>query len=170
MSESFKSRILRWKFNLFPAYRGAGGRVTYIASDFREVRVKLPLSFRTRNYVGTIYGGSMYSAVDPIYMIMLIHLLGPGYVVWDKAATIRFRRPGKATLYATFRLDDQELEVIRELTAAGEPVDRTYNVDLVDAEGVVHASVEKVIYVRRKGSEARRIQGAEEGPTRPKTS
>ena len=150
MPESFRSRLLRWKFNLFPAYRGTGARVTYIAADFREVRVKLPLSWRTRNYVGTIFGGSLYASVDPMYMIMLIQLLGPGYVVWDKAATIRFRKPGRTTLFATFRIDDAELELIRNQTANGEPLDRTYNVDLVDAEGVVHASVEKVIYIKRK--------------------
>ena len=150
MPESRTTRLLRWKFNWFPAYRGTGGRVTYIASDFREVRIKLPLSWRTRNYVGTIFGGSLYGAVDPMLMIMLIKCLGPEYVVWDKAATIRFRRPGKSTLYATFRLDDAELDAVRAATASGNPVDRVYDVDLVDAEGVVHASVEKVIYVRRK--------------------
>ena len=150
MPESAQTRILRWKFNLFPAYRGTGGRVVYIAGDFREIRVKLPLSFRTRNYVGTIFGGSMYAAVDPMFMIMLIKLLGPAYVVWDKAATIRFRKPGRSTLFATFRIDDAELDAIRAATAAGQPIDRTYNVDLVDAEGVVHASIEKVIYVRQK--------------------
>lgn len=112
--------------------------------------MKLPHSFRTRNYVGTIFGGSMYGCVDPMYMIMLIKLLGSGFVVWDKSASIRFRKPGKATLFATFRVDDAELDTIRGLTASGSPIDRTYNVDLVDAEGVVHASVEKVIYVRRK--------------------
>jgi hypothetical protein len=122
----------------------------YIASDFREIRVKLPLSWRTRNYVGTIFGGSLYASIDPMYMIMLIHLLGPAYIVWDKAATIRFRRPGRTTLFATFHLDDAELDEIRNRTANGEPIDRTYNVDLVDAEGVVHASVEKVIYIKRK--------------------
>jgi len=150
MRESFKSRMLRWKFNLFPAYRGSGARVTYIAADFREVRVKLPLSWRSRNYVGTIFGGSLYASVDPMYMIMLIHLLGPDYIVWDKAASIRFRKPGRTTLFATFRLDDAELDEIRNRTANGEPLDRTYNVNLVDAEGVVHASVEKVIYIKRK--------------------
>ena len=150
MPESFKSRVLRWKFNLFPAYRGTGARVTYISADFREIRVKLPLTFRSRNAVGTIYGGSMYGAVDPMYMIMLMQLLGRDYVVWDKAATIRFRKPGRTTLFATFQLDDDELNAIRDATAPGLPIDRTYNVDLVDAEGVVHASVEKVIYVRRK--------------------
>ena len=150
MPESFRTRRLRWLFNFFPAYRGTGGRVLYIAADYREVRVKLPLSWRTRNYVGTIFGGSMYGAVDPMYMIMLIQLLGRDYVVWDKAATIRFRKPGRTTLFATFRIDDAELELIRNRTANGEPLDRTYNVDLVDAEGVVHASVEKVIYIKRK--------------------
>lgn len=149
MPESVTSRILRWKFNLFPAYRGSGGRVTYIADDFQEVRIKLPLSLRTRNAVGTIFGGSMYGAVDPIYMIMLMRLLGREYVVWDKTASIRFRKPGRTTLRATFRIDDTELDAIRAATAAGEPVDRTYNVDLIDAEGTVYASVEKVIYVRR---------------------
>jgi hypothetical protein len=150
MPESFATRVLRWKFNFFPAYRGSGGRVAYIADDFREVRIRLPLSLRTRNYVGTIYGGSMYGAVDPMYMIMLIRLLGRDYIVWDKAATIRFRKPGRSTLFATFKIDDAELDAIRDATAAGQPIDRTYNVDLVDAEGMVHASVEKVIYIKRK--------------------
>jgi hypothetical protein len=150
MRESFESRVMRWKFNLFPAYRGTGARVTFISGDFRELRVKLPLSLRSRNAVGTIFGGSMYGAVDPVYMIMLMRNLGRDFVVWDKAATIRFLKPGRTTLFATFRLDDAELDAIRAATASGEPVDRTYNVELVDAEGTVHASVDKIIYVRKK--------------------
>ena len=149
MPESFSSRLLRWKLNFFPAYRGTGAWVTYIADDFREVRIRLPLSWRTRNLVGTIFGGSLYGAADPIYMIMLIRLLGRDYVVWDKAATIRFRKPGRATLYATFMIDRAELDAVRAAAAGGAPIDRVYMVNLVDAEGVVHAEIEKVIYVRR---------------------
>ena len=147
--ESMRSRGLRWVFNLFPAYRGTGARVTYVASDFREVRVRLPLSWRTRNYVGTIFGGSLYGAVDPIYMIMLIKLLGPEYVVWDKAATIRFLRPGRSTLTARFAIGETETRAIREALETLPSVDRVYTVDLVDAAGAVHASVEKTVYVRR---------------------
>jgi len=150
MPESLATRVTRHLFNLVPAYRGSGGRVTYIASDWREVRVKLPLSLRTRNYVGTMYGGSMYSAVDPFYMIMLIRNLGPRFVVWDKAASIRFRRPGRGTLTASFRIDEAELDAIRSALAGERSVDRTYLVELVDAAGAVHASVEKVVHVRRK--------------------
>ena len=73
------ARLARWKFNLFPAYRGTGAHVSYIAGDFREVRIRLPLSWRTRNVVGTIFGGSLYGAVDPIFMIMLMNLLGTGF-------------------------------------------------------------------------------------------
>ena len=149
MSESFASRRLRWTFNLIPAYRGTGARVIYVASDFREVRVELPLSWRTRNYVGTIFGGSLYGAVDPVYMIMLIKILGPSYTVWDKAATIRFRRPGRSTLSAQFVLDEEEIRTIRELAERHPSIDRVYQVDLADAVGLVHASVEKTVYIRR---------------------
>ena len=150
MPESARTRAARWGFNLFPAYRGTGGRIAYIADDWREIRIRVPLNIRTRNYVGTIFGGSMYGAVDPIYMVMLIRLLGPDYVVWDKAASIRFRRPGRATLHARFVVDDAELDAIRQALTQESAVERTYTVDLSDAEGVVHATVEKVLHIRRK--------------------
>src|SRR6266545_5415368 len=153
MTESFESRKMRWGFNLFPAFRGTGGRVTYIAGDFREARVRLPLNWRTRNYVGTIFGGSLYGAVDPLYMILLIKILGPEYIVWDKAATIRFKKPGRGTLYARFVIPEEEIALIRRLLETEPSIDRVYNVDLTDGDGVVHATVEKTIYVR-KNSEA----------------
>ena len=150
MAESFRTKLLRFGFNFFPAYRGTGARLTYIADDYREVRVKLPLNWRTRNYVGTIFGGSMYGAIDPVYMIMLIKTLGPDYVVWDKSASIRFRKPGRSTLYATFALSEQEIDGIRAGLVAGGRIDRVYRVDLKDREGTVYAEFEKTIQIRRK--------------------
>lgn len=150
MAESLRTRLWRWGFNFFPAYRGTGGRVTYIAADWREVRIKLPLNWRTRNYVGTTFGGSLYGAVDPFYMITLIKLLGPDYIVWDKAAAIRFRKPGRDTLYARFLITEEELAAIRAALATQPSVDRSYQVELADAAGVVHARVEKTVYVRRR--------------------
>lgn len=150
MPESFRTRLLRYRFNLFPAYRRTGGRITYIAEDFHEIRVRLPLNWSTRNYVGTIFGGSMYGAVDPVYMVMLIHLLGPNYVVWDKAATIQFRKPGRSKLYARFIVTVEELNEIREQLYHAPSIDRVYEVDLVDVNGVVHAVVEKTLFIGRK--------------------
>lgn len=143
-------RAFRWLINLWPCYRGTGGRITFIAPDWREVRVRLPLDWRTRNVVGTIFGGSLYGAVDPVYMLMLIRLLGPGCVVWDKAATIRFRMPGRTTLFATFRIDEAELDEIRRLLQTTDRIDRTYSVNLVDDQGTVYAEVEKIVQVQKK--------------------
>ena len=150
MSESFRTRLTRWRLNFFPAYRGTGARITYIADDWREVRIKLVLNWRTRNYVGTIFGGSMYGAVDPIYMVMLIRILGPAYVVWDKGATIQFKRPGRSTLHACFILDAPEIDAIKAGLAARSAIERNYQVDLVDADGVIHATVTQTLHIRRK--------------------
>jgi acyl-coenzyme A thioesterase PaaI-like protein len=153
--ESMKSKLLRWGFNLFPAYCATGARITYVASDFREVRIRLPLSWQTRNYVGTIFGGSMYAAVDPVYMLMLIKNLGKDYIVWDKSACINFKKPGRTNLFARFLIDENELETIKKELAHARHVDRTYHVDLTDDQGRVHATVEKVVYIRKKGLAAR---------------
>jgi acyl-coenzyme A thioesterase PaaI-like protein len=150
--ESLRTRFERWAFNLSPAIRGTGAWATYVAADYSEVRLQLPLSWRTRNYVGTIFGGSMYGAVDPIYMLMLIKRLGPGYIVWDKAASIRFRRPGRTTLHATFHLPDPDLEAIRAAADTHGKTEHTFHVELTDAEGTPHASFEKLLSIRRKPS------------------
>ncbi|MEC4681950.1 MAG: DUF4442 domain-containing protein [Nitrospirota bacterium] len=88
--------------------------------------IKLPLNWKTRNYVGTIFGGCMYGAVDLIYMIMFIKLLGPKYIVWDKAATIRFRKPGRTTLYARFTVAKEEVGAIRTELSYRPSLERTY--------------------------------------------
>jgi hypothetical protein len=148
-----RASLWRWVFNLFPAFRGTGARVEYVDPEMREVRVRLPLHWRTRNLVGTIFDGSMYAAVDPFYALM--QSLGPDYVVWDKAAVIHYRRLGRTTLYAWFTLGDEEIRGIREELAAGDTsgrgsVDRVYQVELTDAAGEVHAVIEKTLYVRLK--------------------
>lgn len=147
---SWKTRVYRWGFNLFPAIRGTGARVTYIADNMQELHVKVPLNWRTRNYVGTIFGGSMFGAVDAFYMVLFINLLGKEYIVWDKAATIYFKKPGKSTLTARFVISDEELASIRETLADERKLEKTYVVELVDREGDVVAVVEKLLYFRRK--------------------
>lgn len=153
MPESLKRKAQRWGFNFFPAYRGTGGRLTYLADDYHEIHVKLPLNWRTRNYVGTTFGGSLYGAVDPIYMIMLIKILGSDYIVWDKAATIRFKRPGRGTLYAKFRIEPDEIETIKDELLHTKSTERIYHVSLVDKSGKVCAEVDKTLWIARKKPE-----------------
>lgn len=150
MKESLRTRLLRWGFNCFPAYRRTGARLTYIADDWTEVRIKLALKWTTRNYVGTLFGGSMYGAVDPIYMVMFIKLLGPAYVVWDQAASIEFRKPGRGVLTARFCIGQEEIDDLRRRLADGRPLTRTYTVSLCDADGDVCMQADKTLYFRKR--------------------
>jgi hypothetical protein len=149
-----QNTLRRLKYNLVPSYRASGGWVTHLAADWREVKVKLPLNLWTRNYVGTTYCGSMYAAVAPWYMAMLIGALGPDYVVWDKSVSIQFKKPGQTTLYAHFKLEEADLQAIKAELENKRATERSYTIDLVDAVGVVHVSFEEVIYIRRKKTPA----------------
>ncbi|MFC2028745.1 DUF4442 domain-containing protein [Chloroflexota bacterium] len=150
MINSTNPFLWRIMLRFHPAYRGTGGRVTHIAPDWSEIHVEIPLNFRTWNYVGTIFGGSMYGAVDPFYMIMLIKRLGRDYIVWDKQAEIKFLKPGRKTLKAEFLLPDNEVQVVKGLLETNHAIDRNYMVDLVDLDGILCAQVSKTIYIRKR--------------------
>lgn len=149
-TENLIGRFKRNLLNIFPTYWGTGARAIFLSTDFKEVQIKLPLSWRTRNYVGTIFGGSMYASTDPIYMIQLIELLGKSYVVWDKSASIRFLRPGNKTLYARFLITDELLEQIKADVAEKQEIDLTLEVEFTDLSGKVYAQVTKVLYIADK--------------------
>ncbi|HXZ26969.1 MAG TPA: DUF4442 domain-containing protein [Terriglobales bacterium] len=144
------AKRLKRRLRLYPPYLGAGVRVTELADDFKSIRVEMPLRFYNRNYVGTHFGGSLYSMCDPFYMLMLIHLLGPEYIVWDKAATIRFKRPGKGVVQALFRLSDEQIAEIKAAVEAQGKVEPQFQVTVTDREGNVVAEVDKLLYVRKK--------------------
>jgi acyl-coenzyme A thioesterase PaaI-like protein len=148
--ESLRTWLYRLGFNFFPAFRATGARVIYISEDRRKLRIKLPLNFRTRNIHGTLFGGAMYAATDPLYAILVKVALGPGYIIWDKAGAIRYKKPGRSTLYAECSLSDAQVATMWKRLEAEPSVDLNYEIELVDEHGVVHAVVQKTIYAARK--------------------
>ncbi len=145
-----RARLLRWLLNLYPPYLGAGIRVQHISPDMRSAKVRMGLSRWNRNYVGTQFGGSLYSMVDPFYMLLLIERLGRDYIVWDKAASIDFISPGKGPVFAEFHVDDALLDEIRQQTAGGKKYLPHLQVEIRDAAGELVARVDKTLYVRLK--------------------
>lgn len=145
-----RARRLRWLLNLYPPYLGAGIRVQSISPDMRRIKVRMKLTWWNRNYVGTQFGGSLYSMVDPFYMLLLIERLGRDYVVWDKAASIDFIAPGKGPVYAEFEISDELLEDIRQHTAGGRKYLPRLQVGIRDGAGELVAQVDKTLYVRLK--------------------
>jgi acyl-coenzyme A thioesterase PaaI-like protein len=148
--DRWKPHLIRIGFNLHPAYRRTGGRVEYVSPDLTHIRIRLPLHRGTRNLVGSIFGGSLFAVTDGPHPFLLLFWLGKDYVVWDKAASIQYRKPGKTTLYADCIVTQQELEEIRDILSCQPEVDRVYRIELKDREGIVHAVVERTIYIAHK--------------------
>ena len=146
---SFKQRLMLRLVNIWPPFAATGIHVRW-GAEMKSVDVEMKLRFWNRNFVGTHYGGSLYSMTDPFYMLMLIKNLGPGYVVWDKAANIRFRKPGKGKVRAEFRLTDAQLDDIREQLNTLPKYEPTFTVEVKDEAGEVVAEVEKLLHIRKK--------------------
>jgi acyl-coenzyme A thioesterase PaaI-like protein len=153
-SDDRRARLFAWWFrqvlNWWPCMLGTGGRLTHLSADFSKASVRLPYNWRTRNKVGTIFGGSMASATDPMYMLMLHRLLGPEYVVWDKGFAIRFKRPATRDLVAHFHVTPERLADVRDTVRAHGEADFTWPAHLVDDDGVVHAEIQRTLYVADK--------------------
>ncbi len=144
-----RQKLLR-RFNFYPPFLGAGVRVRRISEDFLTIDVEMPSRFWNRNYVGTHFGGSLYAMCDPFFMIILMNNLGPGYIVWDKAATIRFKKPGKGLMKASFHIPAERIAEIRAQADSQAKTEPTFSVSVTDTEGNVIAEVDKLLYVRKK--------------------
>ena len=144
-----KRGLFRW-INLWPPLLGAGIRVVHSSEDLRSIEVEMKLTRLNRNYVGTHFGGSLFAMTDPFYMIMLKHALGPGFVVWDKAGSIRFRRPGISTVRAHFQLTEEQIAEARAALERDGIYEPRLSVDVVDPEGEVVCVVERLLYCATK--------------------
>ena len=78
------ARTMRRVLNLWPPFLFTGIHVSHIGEDYRSARVELRMRPWNRNYVGTHFGGSLFAMTDPFWMLLVMHAIGEGYLVWDK--------------------------------------------------------------------------------------
>lgn len=146
-----KHTLFKYGFNLSPMYRRSTGRIVHVSEDLLNITIKLPITYKNRNYVNSIFGGSMFSAVDPIPMVQLINLLGTDFVVWDKSAEVFFKRPAKENLYANFTYTLEELDEIRNHVANNNEMEILKTTSLINQDQtIVYCRVEKTIYIADK--------------------
>ena len=144
-------KLFKYGFNLSPMYRRSTARITSVSEDLLHVKIKLPISYKNRNYVNSIFGGSLFSAVDPIPMVQLMNLLGNEYVVWDKSAEVFFKRPAKEHLYAHFEYTEEELAQIKARVQNENEIEIVKTTALQDKNASkTFCEVKKTIYVASK--------------------
>lgn len=143
----------KWRiYNFWPPFLFSGIKIASVENNFRDVIVRLKLRFWNKNYVGTAFGGSIYAMADPFYMLILIKNLGSEYIVWDKAASIKYIRPGKSDLTAIFHVSEKDIEHIREVVAEHGKMLWEKQIEVKDNLGEVIAVVHKSISIKKKTS------------------
>jgi acyl-coenzyme A thioesterase PaaI-like protein len=145
-----KANTLRHVMNFWPPFLFSGISLTRVDEDYRTAEIQLKRRWYNQNYVGTHFGGSLFAMTDACYMVMLLQVLGKGYYVWDRRATIGYLKPGRGTVRARFEITDARLKEILDNTASGEKYLPEFTVDITDAEGDVVARVVKTLYIRKK--------------------
>jgi len=144
------STIYKYGFNWSPMYRRTTAKITEVSDDLHYAKIRLKLNWKNRNYAGTLFGGSMLSATDPIYMIQLIQILGNDYVVWDKAVEAQYKRPAKSTIYGEFVFKKDEIATIKQNVAERNEIDIVKTMTLADDNQNIIAIFKKTIYVADK--------------------
>ncbi|MCL9808745.1 DUF4442 domain-containing protein [Flavobacterium luminosum] len=146
-----EATLFKLGFNLSPMYRRSTARITHVSEDLKTIHIKIPLSYKNRNYVGSIFGGSLFAAVDPIPMIQLMSIFKEEYIVWDKAAHIRFKRPARENMYATFEFSEEEINEILQKVKQDKEVEHHKTTYITNKSGdVVFCEVTKTIYIADK--------------------
>ena len=145
LSASSLKRLLNW----YPPFFGAGIQVAEIRENFRYAKVVMPLTWYNRNYVGVHFGGSLYSMCDPMYMLLLLNVLGRDFIVWDKAGSIEYLKPGTGRLWAEFCLEEDLIASLKQMEPDQKKVFDLV-VDVKNEDGDVVARVVKTEYVKRK--------------------
>ncbi|MEY4532965.1 MAG: hypothetical protein RI926_734 [Actinomycetota bacterium] len=135
---------------MWPPFLFSGISVREISHDFRHVKVRLRKRLLTSNYVGTLFGGSLYAMTDPFFMLMVLKNLGSAYIVWDKRSEIEYVSPGKTTVFAEFHLSDADVDEITRQVETNGTFLKWFDVEITAADTTIVAIVRKQIYVRKK--------------------
>lgn len=146
-----KDKLLKYGFNLSPMYRRSTAKIISISKDLFYVQIKLPISYKNKNYVNSIFGGSLFSSVDPIPMVQLINIIGNDYVVWDKSAEIYFKKPAKENLFAEFIFTNIEIDEIKNRIRTENEIEIVKITSLTNKEKtIVYCEIKKTIYIAKK--------------------
>lgn len=139
---------LREAINSWPTFAAQKIHITDLADDWTNVTVRLELTAENANYLGTAFGGSLFSMIDPFLVILIARQLGPGYAVWDKHVEIDFIRPGRGPVTAHIEVSPEHVDKIRSATTDDTPHLEWFEVPLLAEDGTTIAVQHRQIYIR----------------------
>ncbi len=138
------------RLEIYPPFFLMRIKVLEVSSDWRRIRVRLPLNTFSRNPGGVMFGGYQAALADPIAAIACARVF-PGYSVWTRAMSIDFQRGGSTDLELRFEFTvDQEAHIRRELATHGRATP-TFEYGYYLTDGSRCSVVRNTVAIRPKG-------------------
>ena len=143
----------KWKIklvNYYPPYFFSGIKVIDINDDITQLTTQLKLAWYNKNLFDSHFGGSLYSMCDPFFVFIAVANLGDAYIVWDKSAKIKFKKPGYGKVTALFEISKEQLKKMKEEVDKEGKKTFFFTTQVTDSSNEVIAEIEKEVYIRRK--------------------
>lgn len=135
--------------NLYSPFWGSGIKVLQYNKEKQQINVQLKMNFFNKGYMGTHFGGSLYSMCDPFYVYLLMKNLGSNYMVWDKRAEIEYINKNNNSVFAKFEVSENDIENIKSQLSKQKKIDYTFTINVTDSKENTIALVKKIIYIRK---------------------
>lgn len=135
--------------NLYSPFWGSGIKVLNYNKEKQQINVQLKMNFFNKGYMGTHFGGSLYSMCDPFYVYLLMKSLGSSYMVWDKRAEIEYIKRNNNSVFAKFEVSENDIETIKSQLSKQKKIDYSFTINVTDSKENTIALVKKTIYVRK---------------------
>lgn len=143
---------MKWFLRFYPPFLFQRIWVKSIQEDFMRIDIKIYKSFLNINSNRTIFGGTIFSAADPVYPLLFSQLFKlhglPKTITWLKSASIDYKKPGRSTLTLQVDIRKHQLEeALKKIRSDGKVV-QSFTADIKDKTGEICATTKSEIYVR----------------------
>ncbi len=137
---------LQW----FPPFWLMRLKVLEIADDWRTVRIRLPLTWISRNMGGGLFGGFQASLADIVPAMACVHAF-PEYSVWTRSLKLDFQHEGSTNLELRFRFPPELEQKIRAELDGKRRSTPTFVYGYYLASGMLCTEVTATVAIRPKG-------------------
>ena len=146
------ANILKWGMRLYPPLFFQRIWVKKIHPDFMGADITIYKSLLNINANKSIFGGTIFSAIDPFYPVLLDQYFQHNgikrTVAWLKTAQIDYIKPARHQLRIQVRLDQSILtEALTHIQYEGK-ITRTFNTRIFDSQDTLCAVAHNEIYIR----------------------
>lgn len=148
-----KPGSLKFILNIFPPFLFSRIIVKRFSKDYREATVRIRRTRLNKNLNSTIFGGTLYSAADPIYALMYWQIFehrGHRLEAWTRTARIEFLKPGDGHLTLQFALSDMDIQSAEEQLLQNGKIQRWHTVNALNKHGEICTAVHVEIYIRMR--------------------